>query len=43
MDGKRLEMFNMGASEAQEFAAAADEMVERARELGASPLRPESK
>jgi coenzyme F420-reducing hydrogenase delta subunit len=36
-------MFNMGASDAQKFTGAADEMTERARELGPNPLRPEEK
>jgi len=32
-------MFNLGASDAPRFAAACDEMTERARRLGPSPLR----
>ena len=39
IDSKRLEMFNMGASDAQKFTGAADEMTERARELGPNPIK----
>ncbi len=39
--GERLEMYNMSAGEGAKFAAAADEMTERIRALGPSPLRPE--
>jgi F420-non-reducing hydrogenase iron-sulfur subunit len=39
LDGERLEMFNMSAGEGAKFAAAADEMTERIRKLGPSPLR----
>jgi hypothetical protein len=34
-------MFNIGASDAPLFAAACDEMTDRARKLGPSPLRKE--
>ena len=36
---ERLEMFNMSAAMAQNFAAAADEMTERAKRLGPNPLK----
>jgi coenzyme F420-reducing hydrogenase delta subunit len=39
LGGDRLEMFNMSAGEGAKFAAAADEMTERIRKLGPSPLR----
>lgn len=39
MEPERLEMFNMGASDATKFTAAVEEMTKRARELGPSPLR----
>jgi F420-non-reducing hydrogenase iron-sulfur subunit len=39
--GERLEMYNMSAGEGAKFAAAANEMTERIRGLGPSPLRPE--
>jgi len=39
IDSRRLEMFNMGASDAQKFTGAADEMTERARELGPNPIK----
>jgi len=32
-------MFNMSASQGPKFAAAADEMTRRAKELGPNPLR----
>jgi len=32
-------MFNMSASEGPKFAAAADEMTKRARDLGPNPMR----
>jgi len=37
--GQRLEMFNMGASDAPAFVEAVKEMDKRARELGPNPLR----
>ncbi|KAF0122402.1 MAG: hydrogenase iron-sulfur subunit D [bacterium] len=43
IDSRRVEMFNMGASDAQKFTGAADEMTERARELGPNPLMPKGK
>jgi coenzyme F420-reducing hydrogenase delta subunit len=39
MDGRRLEMYHIGASDAPNWAKAVREMTERARELGANPLR----
>lgn len=39
IESQRLDMFNMGASDAPKFAHAADEMTKRARELGPSPIR----
>ncbi len=39
LEPERLEMFNLGASDAAKFAAACDEMTERARNLGPNPLR----
>lgn len=41
IEGERLEMFNMGASDAPLFAAACNEMTERARRLGPNPLKKE--
>ena len=37
--GERLEMFNFGASDAPLFAQACNEMTQRARDLGPSPLK----
>ena len=39
LEPERVEMFNIGASDAPLFAAASNEMVERARNLGPNPLR----
>jgi coenzyme F420-reducing hydrogenase delta subunit len=39
IEPERLKMFNMGASDAQEFVKAAEEMGSKARELGPSPFR----
>jgi len=39
LEPDRVEMFNIGASDAPLFAAACDEMTERARQLGPNPLR----
>ncbi len=39
LEGDRVEMYNIGASDAVKFAAACNEMVERARKLGPNPLR----
>ena len=39
LEPERLEMFNLGASDAPLFAAACNEMTERARKLGPNPLR----
>ena len=43
IEGDRLKMFNIGASDAPLFAQAANEMTERARELGPNPLKQGSK
>lgn len=39
IEGERVEMFNVSASDAQLFAAACNQMTERARRLGPNPLR----
>jgi F420-non-reducing hydrogenase iron-sulfur subunit len=39
LEGDRIEMYNIGASDAVGFAKACNEMVERARNLGPNPLR----
>jgi F420-non-reducing hydrogenase iron-sulfur subunit len=39
MDGRRLEMYHIGASDAPNWAKAVREMTERALELGANPIR----
>ncbi|MDD5094237.1 MAG: hydrogenase iron-sulfur subunit [Dehalococcoidia bacterium] len=39
IEGDRLRMYHIGASDAPSFAAAANEMTEKARQLGPSPLR----
>ena len=39
IEGDRVEMYNMGASDAPLFVAAANEMTERARALGPNPLK----
>ena len=41
IEPERVEMFNIGASDAPLFAAAVNEMTERARKLGPNPLRRE--
>jgi coenzyme F420-reducing hydrogenase delta subunit len=41
LEQERLEMFNLGASDAPLFAAACKEMTERARKLGPNPLKEE--
>jgi coenzyme F420-reducing hydrogenase delta subunit len=38
LGGDRVEMFNMSASQGQRFAQAAQEMTERVRSLGPSPV-----
>ena len=38
IEGDRVEMYNIGASDAPLFAAASNEMTERARQLGPNPL-----
>ena len=39
LEGDRVEMYNIGASDAVKFAAACNEMTERAKSLGPNPLR----
>ena len=39
LEPERVEMYNIGASDAVKFVAACNEMVERARKLGPNPLR----
>jgi len=39
IEGERVEMFNISASDASLFTAACNEMVERARRLGPNPLK----
>jgi F420-non-reducing hydrogenase iron-sulfur subunit len=39
LEPDRVEMFNLGASDAPLFASACNEMTERARRLGPNPLR----
>ncbi len=39
IEPERLEMFNFGASDAPLFAQACNEMTQRARDLGPSPLK----
>lgn len=39
IEPERLEMFNMGASDAQEFVKATEAMDSKAKELGPSPLK----
>lgn len=39
IEGERIEMFNIGASDAPRFAAVCNEMTERARKLGPNPLK----
>ena len=39
LGGDRVEMFNMSASQGQRFAQVAQEMTERVRSLGPSPVR----
>jgi coenzyme F420-reducing hydrogenase delta subunit len=41
IEGDRIEMYNIGASDAPLFARACNEMTERARSLGPNPLRRE--
>ena len=41
IEPERVEMFNLGASDAPLFVAAVNEMTERARTLGPNPLRRE--
>lgn len=40
LDGDRLEMFFMSGSQGHTFAMAAQQMVERIRELGPNPIKP---
>ena len=39
IEGDRLHMYNIGASDAPLFAHAANEMTERARKYGPNPLK----
>ena len=39
LEPDRVEMYNIGASDAPLFAAACNEMTERARQLGTNPLK----
>ena len=39
IEPERLEMFNIGASDAPLFARACNQMTQRARDLGPNPLR----
>jgi coenzyme F420-reducing hydrogenase delta subunit len=39
MDGRRLEMYHIGASDAPNWAKAVREMTERALSLGQNPIR----
>jgi coenzyme F420-reducing hydrogenase delta subunit len=39
LDGHRLEMYHIGASDAPNWVKAVREMTERARELGPNPIR----
>jgi coenzyme F420-reducing hydrogenase delta subunit len=39
LDGRRLEMFHIGASDAPNWAKAVREMTQRAQELGPNPIR----
>ncbi len=41
IEPERVEMFNMGASDAPLFAATCNEMTERAKRLGPNPLKRE--
>jgi coenzyme F420-reducing hydrogenase delta subunit len=38
LEPDRVEMYNLGASDAPLFAAACNEMTERAEQLGSNPL-----
>lgn len=42
LEPERLEMFHIGASDAPGWARAVTEMTERARKLGANPLKDRS-
>jgi len=39
LEGDRVEMYNIGASDAPLFATACNEMTERAQQLGPNPLK----
>ena len=43
LEEERLEMFNIGASDAPLFASACNEMAARAKRLGPNPLRKKEK
>ena len=38
LEGDRVEMYNIGASDAVKFATACNEMTERVKRLGPNPL-----
>lgn len=42
LEPERLEMYNIGASDAPQFAAACNEMTERAKRLGPNVLGKET-
>lgn len=39
LEPERIEMYNIGASDAVKFVSACKEMVDRARKLGPNPLK----
>jgi F420-non-reducing hydrogenase iron-sulfur subunit len=39
LEPERVEMYNIGASDAVKFAAACNEMTDRAKQLGPNPLK----
>jgi coenzyme F420-reducing hydrogenase delta subunit len=39
IEPERLEMFNLSAAQGQRFAAIANEMADRVRSLGPSPIK----
>lgn len=42
LEGERVEMFNINASDALLFAEACNEMTDRARRLGPNPIKKET-
>ena len=42
LEGERVEMFNINASDAPLFAEACNEMTDRARRLGPNPIKKET-